>query len=304
MNTLPTVIHTDKLSYRFGTQQVIHDLSLRVPQAAVYGFLGPNGAGKSTTIKLLLGLLQSADQEILLFGKSLATHRLPLLAQVGNLIEAPSLYRHLTAWENLRYLDLIFKMGKDRIAEILDLVGLSDQRDKKVKHFSLGTKQRLGIGMAMFHDPKLLFLDEPFNGLDPRGVQDMRALLMRLRDADKTIFISSHILAEIEKICSHVGIINQGKMMYQGTMHNLLSHSSKLVSLHTTNPAKVQQLCQDSPFQVETATATELRFKLPDSQSFHRLIYFLTDHKVDIHHIETWSPSLEDIFFNLTRQAS
>ena len=299
MNTPSPVIHTDGLNFHFGSQWVVKELDLQVPEQAIYGFLGPNGAGKSTTIKLLLGLLQTRGEHIYLFGKELNAHRLDILAEVGCLIETPSLYRHLTGMENLRYLDRLFHKGSGRVEEVLRTVGLWDARHKRVKHYSLGMKQRLGIGMAIFHDPKLLFLDEPFNGLDPSGVLEMRGLLESLRDAGKTIFVSSHILAEIERICSHVGIITKGKMIYQGEMSGLLSHSSKRVSVLTGDKAAALEACAE--MQPEQTEGPALSLKVGNQEEFNRLIYQLTAHNIPIYNIETSSPSLEEVFINLTQ---
>lgn len=301
MKTTDIIIRTDRLNFSFGQQQVIHNLDLEVPESAIYGFLGPNGAGKSTTIKLLLGLLQPPEDRVTLFGKSYRNHRVAILQQVGNLIEAPSLYRHLTARENLRYLDRIYRMGTSRIEEVLDIVGLNAARDKKVKHFSLGMKQRLGIGIAMFHKPKVLFLDEPFNGLDPAGVAEMRKLLRRLQAEGTTIFLSSHILSEIEKICSHVGIITHGRLQYEGEMKNLVQHSTRKVAVTTPDPETVRQLVAAAPFELLTSHGLSVDFKVRDGGEFNRLMYFLTNHHIPIHNIETRASSLEDVFFNLTQ---
>lgn len=301
MKTPDPVIRTLGLNYNFGSQRVVRELALSVPESAIYGFLGPNGAGKSTTIKLLLGLLQTPGEHIFLLGKELNANRLDILAEVGCLIETPSLYGHLTGYENLRYLDKLFQQGKGRIEEALRTVGLWEHRDKKAKAYSLGMKQRLGIAMAIFHDPRLLFLDEPFNGLDPSGVMEMRRLLERLRDQGKTIFLSSHILAEIEKTCSHVGIISKGEMLYQGEMTGLLSHATQRVSLLSPDLERAAQVCADGDFESKMGKGPALELTIGGPEEFNRLVYHLTQRQVPIHSLQSHSSSLEDIFIQLTQ---
>lgn len=214
-------IETKRLDFSYGRNKLIQNLNVEVPQGSVYGYIGKNGAGKTTTIKLLLGLLPSRRDSIFYNGKEFHKNRTELLSRIGNLVEKPSLYNHLTCAEQLQYLDYIYKKGNQRIDETLDMVGLLKDKDKKIKQLSTGMKQRLGIGMAIFHNPEILILDEPINGLDPYGVHDVRELILKLHRDGKTIFISSHILSEMEKICTHIGIINEGRLLFQGEMSEL-----------------------------------------------------------------------------------
>lgn len=217
------IIRTTALSHRFsGDEPVLHNIDLAVPAGSIYGFLGPNGAGKTTTLRLLLGLLRSQQGEITIFGKPFPKNRTLCLQKIGSLIESPSFYGHLTARENLKILQTIYRCNVSRIDKVLHLVGLSHTGNKKAARFSLGMKQRLGIAAALLHQPELLILDEPTNGLDPNGMIEIRELLLRLRQEEKiTILISSHLLAEIEKLVTHVGIINKGAMMFQGSLQEL-----------------------------------------------------------------------------------
>lgn len=214
-------IETKQLDFSYGRNELIRNLNIAVPQGSVYGYIGKNGAGKTTTIKLFLGLLPSRRGSIFYNGKEFHDHRTELLSRIGNLVENPSLYDHLTCAEQLQYLDYIYKKGGRRIDETLEMVGLLKDKNKKIKHLSTGMKQRLGIGMAIFHDPEIIILDEPINGLDPYGVHDVRELILKLHREGKTIFLSSHILSEMEKICTHIGIIDRGRLLFQGEMSEL-----------------------------------------------------------------------------------
>jgi ABC-2 type transport system ATP-binding protein len=219
------VLETCRLSYGFSRRQpVLDNVGLQVPEASIYGFLGPNGAGKTTTLKLILGLLKKQQGDISLWGRPFEEDRVGMLRKVGSFIESPSLYGHLSAKDNLLVWQKIYRCPGENINHSLELVGLADTGGKKVRQFSLGMKQRLGIAVALLHQPSLLILDEPTNGLDPHGIIDVRELLKHLhRQHGITILVSSHLLSEIEKLATHTGIIHKGRMVYQGTLQGLLS---------------------------------------------------------------------------------
>ncbi len=219
----PLAIETRALSFSFNKRQkVVNALSLQVPQGSIFGFLGPNGAGKTTTIRLLAGMLLSAADDIFIHGQSLQKTTPYIFQTVGCLIETPSLYLHLTAKENLAIITTLRGLPHKNIPQVLKLVGLTDAGNRKVKEFSLGMKQRLGISMALLPDPQLLLLDEPVNGLDPNGIVEIREMLIRInREEGKTVFVSSHLLNEIEKTCTHIGVINRGVLRYQGTLEEI-----------------------------------------------------------------------------------
>jgi len=222
-------VETHKLSHQFSQkQQVLKEINIQVPHGAVYGFLGPNGAGKTTTLKLILGLIRKQQGEIHVFDKPFQQYRNDILKRTGSLIESPSIYGHLTARENLQIMQKIYQCPKSNIEEVLDLTGLTAAGKKLTKHFSLGMKQRLSIAVALLHQPSLLILDEPTNGLDPNGIIEMRELLKRINEEQGiTIIISSHMLAEIEKLVSHVGIISNGSIIFQGTLADLINRQSR-----------------------------------------------------------------------------
>lgn len=223
MNTTsPPLLETRGLHFRFGTRPILHDVNLRVEAGSIYGFLGPNGAGKSTTMRLLLGLLRPASGSVHLFGHDLGQHRVALLDRVGALIENPSLYDHLSGRENVEATRRLRGVAAHRTAEVLALVGLTDNAHRPAREYSLGMRQRLGLAIALLSDPDLLLLDEPTNGLDPNGTMEMRELLRRLRqEHGKTILVSSHLINEIEKVATHVGVIQQGRLVFQGSLPDL-----------------------------------------------------------------------------------
>lgn len=217
------IIETKDLSKKHGAQFRVNNLCLQIPEGCVYGFLGPNGAGKSTTIKLLLGLLKPTNGEIYFFGQKMnEKNRLSILHHTGSLIESPSFYGHLTGLENLQIVAKLKKVPASEITKVLHTVRLYDQRDKKVKHYSLGMKQRLGIAMALLGNPRVLILDEPTNGLDPAGIQEIRELIKNLPVTHQmTVIVSSHLLSEVEQMADMVGIINHGELVFQGSMASL-----------------------------------------------------------------------------------
>lgn len=224
------IIETKNLSKKHNSQVRVNNLCLQIPEGCVYGFLGPNGAGKSTTIKLLLGLLKPTDGEIFFFGKKMnEKNRLSILRQTGSLIESPSFYGHLTGLENLQIVAKLKQVPASEITKVLQTVRLYEQRDKKVKHYSLGMKQRLGIAMALVGKPRILILDEPTNGLDPAGIQEIRELIKNLPSTHQmTVIVSSHLLSEVEQMADMVGIINHGELVFQGSMKSLEKQGNNL----------------------------------------------------------------------------
>ena len=224
------ILETNHLSKQSGNTYRVNDLSMAVPENCVYGFLGPNGAGKSTTLKMILGLIHPSHGSIKLFGTVMnSANRLSILRQTGSLIENPGGYGHLTGLENMQIIQKLKGVNEAEISSALKTVRLYDQRDKKLSNYSLGMKQRLGIAMAILGNPKLLILDEPTNGLDPAGIQEMRQLICSLpKERNMTVIISSHLLSEIEQMADQVGIIHHGRMLYQGTLADLETQGDNL----------------------------------------------------------------------------
>ena len=223
-----TSIRTSGLTKDFGDLRAVDSLTMDLPQGGVTGFVGPNGAGKSTTIRMLLGLIEPTSGEGEVLGHSIQ-HPSGYLHQVGALIEAPAFYPSLTGEENLRVFAALGGFDRSRIAEMLEVVGLEDRGGDKYKNYSLGMKQRLGIALALLPDPDLLVLDEPTNGLDPQGIVEIRNLLMEVGASGKTVFVSSHLLAEIQVACDSIVMIDHGGVVFGGTMVDLLNRNSPTI---------------------------------------------------------------------------
>lgn len=296
------LLETSGLSYKFSENEtVLHDINLQVPAASIYGFLGPNGAGKTTTLRLLLGLLKKQQGNITVFGKSFDKSRVESLQKIGSLIESPSLYSHLTAVENLSVLQKIYQCPKDRIPAVLKLVGLSGTGNKKAGQFSLGMKQRLSIAIALLHNPSLLILDEPTNGLDPNGIIEIRQLLKQLNQQEGiTIIISSHLLSEIEKLVSHIGIINKGKMMFQGTLDELISKQQQSLSIvfETDDIAKAGKIIGENNL-VPTYTHGKIMVPAISKELIANINQQLVNNGVAVYEISTVKNDLEAIFIDL-----
>ena len=218
------ILETKELTKKFGRQKAVANLSLQIEKNSVYGLLGPNGAGKSTTLKMITGMLHKTSGEILFEDKPWTRAD---LEKIGALIEMPPLYDNLTAWENLKVRTLLLGLPDSRIKEVLEIVDLKNTGKKKSGQFSIGMKQRLGIAIALLNHPRLLILDEPTNGLDPLGIQELRDLIKSFPEQGITVILSSHILAEVEQIADHIGIINNGRLEYQ----NAINHQENLEEL-------------------------------------------------------------------------
>ena len=218
------IVTTHQLSKRYGDRQVVHDVDLRIPEGVVYGFLGPNGAGKSTTMKMLLSLIRPSSGSIRILGEPMTReNRHRLLGRIGSLIESPPGYGHLTGAENMRIVQHLLGLNDDDVRDAVRTVHLERHIDKKVRAYSLGMKQRLGIAMALVRRPRLLILDEPTNGLDPAGIEEIRDLLQRLAERGTTVMVSSHLLGEIDKTATVLGVLAQGRLVFQGNRSEMLS---------------------------------------------------------------------------------
>ena len=274
-------LETRGLTHRYrGGETAVRGLSLAVPQGSIYGFLGPNGAGKTTTLRLVLGLLRVQEGEVAVLGRPMPRERATVLRQVGSSVETPSLYGDLTARENLEVWRLLFGLPSGRIAEVLRVVGLADTGKKRARAFSMGMKQRLALAVALLHEPRLLVLDEPANGLDPQGILEMRDLLQRLnRERGITILVSSHVLSEVARLVTHVGVIRRGELRFQGTLSSLLERERREVVLRTGKGRLVV------PFQSDAATAEVVR----------RLV----GEGVDVHEVTALAADLEQVFLDL-----
>jgi ABC-type multidrug transport system ATPase subunit len=299
------VIKVDNISKHFGALKAVDDVSFEVQAGQVFGFLGQNGSGKSTTIRMLLSLIHPSSGNIELFGKSIQKNRAAILEQVGAIIERPDLYPYLSATEHLQ---LFAKVRKQKVAasnitKTLEQVGLAHRAHDKVQSFSLGMKQRLGIAIALVHNPSLIILDEPTNGLDPQGIADIRALIQNLaKEEGKTIFVSSHLLSEIEQVANQILIIHQGKKMVEGVTKELLDPEKRVVQIKTLNDEQALATILSSSFSPSILPRKEGVFlKLP-TQAIPLLNDSLVKAGISVIGIEAKN-SLEDYFLQITSNA-
>lgn len=298
------VISTEGLSFNFGNQQVVKSLSLQVPEGSIYGFLGPNGAGKTTTIKLLLNLLKTEEGSIHIFNKELQRNRIPILSQIGSLIEQPAIYLHLSGKENLMNRALLLEVSEQRVDEMLTLVHLTDAANKKAGKYSLGMKQRLGIALALLSDPKLLILDEPTNGLDPNGIIEIRELLIRLvTQHKKTVFISSHLLAEVERMATHVGIIDRGKLLFQGSIKDLEAISQPQVQVELDNTVDAANFLKKQGVNVTDINNNNLSVPYTSKEQMGEINTLLNKQGYMVFSIHKIHKDLEKLFLDITQKA-
>ncbi|MCB2356534.1 ABC transporter ATP-binding protein [Clostridium estertheticum] len=233
------VVNTNNLQKSFNKKIVVENLCLRIPKGCIFGLLGPNGVGKTTTIRMLLGLIYPDNGTIEIFGKDISSNRESILKDIGAMVESPSFYGNLNAWENLKIVCLMKQINTEHINATLELVGLKDCAKKKVSNFSLGMKQRLGIATAIIGNPKLIILDEPVNGLDPSGIHEIRTLIKSLaKNSQITFLISSHLLNEMELMADKVGIIKNGHLIYQGDLQQLMDTHDRRITLGVTELKK------------------------------------------------------------------
>jgi ABC-2 type transport system ATP-binding protein len=296
-------IRTRGLSRTFPGGHGVHSLDLEVPAGSIYGFLGPNGAGKTTTIRLLLGLLRADAGTVELFGERLDGGHRDALRQLGALVESPSLYRHLSGRENLEVTRRLLGAPRARIDEVLAQVDLEDDADRRVREYSLGMRQRLAIGLALLGAPRLLVLDEPSNGLDPAGIVELRALLKQLAADGTSVFVSSHLLSEIELVATHVGVLQAGRLRFQGRLGELRGRVRPRLRV-SAEPAlraaellmrlgEVVHLEPDGALMVEPG-------RLEDAD----LNRVLVEHGIAVSALHRERPSLESMFFDLTVEAA
>ncbi|HYW24020.1 MAG TPA: ABC transporter ATP-binding protein [Terriglobales bacterium] len=298
MNT--AVLSTHGLSKQYGSRPAVRDLDLEVRRGEVFGFLGPNGAGKTTTIRMALGLIRPTAGWVEVLGRDVQRHRADVLPRVGALVETPALYPYLSGRSNLRaFAHMLGGVPDARLDEVLDLVGLADRQRDRVRTYSMGMKQRLGVAVALLNDPELLILDEPANGLDPAGIVEMRDLLRQLVASGKTVFISSHVLAEVQQICDRVAIIDRGELVREATVADLVASHGEFV-LRMENPEPALALLRAQPWgSAARLDDGELVAASPTGRG-RDLVRFLAQSGIWADTIDERQRNLEEIFLSLT----
>jgi ABC-2 type transport system ATP-binding protein len=302
---LEKIIEIENLSKQFKEVKAVDGLNLTVYSGDVFGFLGPNGAGKSTTIRMLVSLITPTEGDIKLFGKSLKNERISILKNIGAIVEKPDFYGYLSAYKNLEILGRLSHtdVSKKRIMEVLEFVGLEKRYKSKVKTYSHGMKQRLGLAQALLHDPDLIILDEPTTGLDPQGMKEIRDLIIHLsKDENKTIFLSSHILSEVEIVATRMIILNKGRKIVEGSVSELLNRDEMQVTVEVGNDNQAEQIVKESKWaaKLNTSVNNKLIFTLTQNE-ISELNKYLVERGVNVSALIP-TRSLEGYFLDITEK--
>lgn len=298
-------IKTSQLTKRFGDQAAVNAVDLLVPKGSVFGFLGPNGSGKTTTIRMLLGLAEATSGKIELLGEEVPKRIERVLPRVGALVEGPAFYPFMSGRNNLLRIDAADRFAdsastKTRVEQALHRVGLTNAAGKKVHAYSLGMKQRLGLANALLKPRELLILDEPTNGLDPQGTREVRNLIRSLADEGITVFVSSHLLSEIEMLCSHVAVMNAGRIVAQGSLQQLRNEEPTRLILGTTDPLTARELLQRYGVLAVQAHANQLVAEVANDFDVAGLNQHLVSKGLPVQEIRLEKSSLEEKFVKLT----
>ncbi|MBG9914680.1 ABC transporter ATP-binding protein [Bacillus sonorensis] len=294
------IVATKNITKKFGKHTSVSGLEMKIEKGQIYGFLGPNGAGKTTTIRMLLGLVKPTDGVIELFGQDIRTNRLQILQRVGSLVESPSYYGHLTGRENLEVIRRIRDLPETRIAEVLKIVRLTKVADRLAKEYSLGMKQRLGIAAALLSKPDLLVLDEPTNGLDPAGIHEIRELIKELpHQYGMTVLVSSHLLSEIDQMATQVGIIMNGKLMFQDNIEALRKKQKPLLKIGADQIHEAQSMIQNRGWRAVLQEGS-LWVSETSPELVSEINGMLVKSGISVYRLEEVKRSLEDIFLELT----
>ena len=281
---------------------LLQNVNMRIPQSGIYGFLGPNGAGKTTTLKLILNLLKiDGEGEISVMGHSINATYPRYLTHIGSLIEEASVYQHLTIRKNLKIWSNYYGINSNRIDEVLEIIGLSGASRKKVAALSTGMKRRLGIGIAILHDPEILILDEPTNGLDPIGIGDLRELMRNITAQGKTILLSSHILSEVERLVDHIGVINHGSIVFEGTIQELNAKtvSTSHVSLYVSDSAIAFECL--SKYYSTQIFENHIEVGITSKGDINEIVKIIIENNISLHEVIRPKNTLESLFLKLAK---
>ncbi|MBL7764690.1 MAG: ABC transporter ATP-binding protein [Chitinophagaceae bacterium] len=302
-----TAICVREISKSFGNFSAVNQLSFTVQQGDIYGFLGPNGSGKSTTLRMMMGLIKPSAGDIEIFGTSLSLHRHSIMRKVGCIIEKPDFYGYMSALDNLKLFARanLLTYSPKQYQDLFHLVGLTGREKDKVKTYSHGMKQRLGLAQALIHDPELIILDEPNTGLDPQGIIDLRNLILQLnQERGKTILFSSHILTEVQQLCNRMVVINKGKSVVEGKVEELLSTESMHVRIELSQLDKAIESINQSTYRPKLVNIDDhlFRFKM-SKQEIPELLRFFMDQQIDILRVD-YRNELEEYFLKITTDQS
>jgi len=298
------VIATERLSRSFGPIQAVRDVALCVPEGVVYGFLGPNGAGKTTTIRMILGLIRPTSGVVRLWGQEFTRKDWRRLARVGALVEAPSLYAHLTGRENLEVVRRMLGLPERNIARALRLVGLEKDAHRLVRQYSLGMQQRLALALALLNEPTLLILDEPTNGLDPSGIHEIRAMIRDMPyNSGVTVFLSSHLLSEVEQMATHVGIIQQGSLLYQGALADLNARFGARLQVAVDRPTDAALLLSSLGWRVQQQ-GEQLQVLAAEEGDSAEINQALWQRGFQVREVFVRQAGLEEVFLDMTTAKS
>lgn len=293
------IIMTNELTKKYKKHTSVDGLNLRIERGQIYGFLGPNGAGKTTTIRMLLGLIKPTKGNIEIFGQNLNKNRLQILQRIGSLVESPTYYGNLTGLENLEAVRRLRDLPEKRVSEVLEIVRLTKVANRLTKEYSLGMKQRLGIAVALLSNPDLLILDEPTNGLDPSGIQEIRELIKELPEAGMSVLVSSHLLGEIDQMATQVGIINNGKMIFQDSIERLRQKRKPLLKVGVNDVMKANAILKERELKADLQD-NFLWLSQTDPAFVSEINSILVHSGVSVYRLEEVKRTLEDIFLELT----
>ncbi|WP_430477019.1 ABC transporter ATP-binding protein [Bacillus cereus] len=300
---MTTILSVRDLKKVIGKKTLVENISFDVKQGEVFGFLGPNGAGKTTTIRMLVGLIKATEGTVSIGGYSIKENFREAMRQIGSIVENPELYTYLTGWENLKqFARMLGNISDERIVEISKMVHLDERIHDKVKTYSLGMKQRLGIAQALLGNPKLLILDEPTNGLDPAGIRELREFIHKLvEEENMSVFISSHLLSEVQMICDRVAIIHKGKMITVAKVEELIKTASDRVEWIVTPISKAKDMLEDAEEVKEVSIEGERLLCRMDVASINVWNKHFVENGIDVHSVKELVFTLEDLFIELTR---
>ncbi|MDA1678540.1 ABC transporter ATP-binding protein [Bacillus cereus group sp. TH152-1LC] len=300
---MTTILSVRDVKKVIGKKTIVENISFDVKQGEVFGFLGPNGAGKTTTIRMLVGLIKETEGTISIGGYSIKENFREAMRQIGSIVENPELYTYLTGWENLKqFARMLGGISDERIIKIAQMVHLDERIHDKVKTYSLGMKQRLGIAQALLGNPKLLILDEPTNGLDPAGIRELREFIHKLvEEENMSVFISSHLLSEVQMICDRVAIIHKGKMITVAKVEELIKTASDRVEWIVTPISKAKDMLEDAEEVREVSIEDDRLLCRMDVASISNWNKHFVENEIDVHSVKELVFTLEDLFIELTR---